>query len=125
MPGRGWLLVATGAGLLLGGAVSALAALLLHGHWWGLVLAWVAGVAAVWALPGRWWGRASFALGWVLVLVAALFPRDEGDFLVADNWQGYVILASGLAFMPVAMLGISDVTRSVRRRETSGLGPPS
>ena len=123
--GRRWLSVAAGLGLLAVGAVSALAALLLHGHWWGLVLAWVAGTAAVWALPRQWWGRPAFALGWVVVLVGALFPRAEGDFLVASNWQGYAILASGLALVPFVVLGISDLSRSMRRREASGLGRPS
>lgn len=85
---------------------SALAAVLLHGHPWGLALAWVTGGAALWALPGTWWGRPIFAFGWLAVLVIALFPRREGDFLIANNPSGYLLLASGVAFMVVVMFGV-------------------
>lgn len=90
---------------------SSLAAVLLHGHPWGLALAWVSGGAALWALPATWWGRPVFALGWLAVLVAALFPRPEGDFLIADNPSGYVLLASGVAFMVVVMIGVRSFQR--------------
>lgn len=118
---RRWLRGSAAVLLALVGAVSGLAALLLHGHWWGLALAWAAGAAAVWALPSRWWGRPAFVLGWVVVLAGGLFPRAEGDFLVAATWQGYLMLASGLVFVPFAVHGISQSTGPSRRRETARL----
>ncbi len=86
--------------------LSATAAVLVHGHAWGLVLGWLAGAAALWALPSTWWGRPVFAFGWILVLLRVLFPRPEGDFLVAGDLSGYLLLASGLVFTVVAALGV-------------------
>lgn len=92
--------------VLVVAVLSAVAAVLVHDHAWGLVLSWLAGAAALWALPPTWWGRPVFAFGWLLVLVRVLFPRPEGDFLVGGNLSGYLLLASGLAFVGVAAFGV-------------------
>lgn len=82
--------------LLVVGAVTGMAAVLLHTYWWGLVLGLAATLATAMALPGAWWGRLPFALGWVVALGYALVQRPEGDFLVADGGAGYVLLVAGL-----------------------------
>lgn len=92
--------------VLLVALFSSVASVLLHGHAWGLGLAWAAGAAALWALPRTWWGRPVFAFGWLVVLLVVLFPRPEGDFLIADDLSGYLLLASGVVFTVVAVLGV-------------------
>ena len=115
-PRRRWLLVPAAFGVLLVSLVTALAGVLVHGHWWGLALTWLTGCALLRALPGSWWGRPVFVLGWVVVLAGVLLPRPEGDFLVASTPQGYLLLASAVVFVPVAAVGLSNSSRASRRR---------
>ena len=51
--------VLAAAGLLLVGAVTAVATVALHDLWWGLALASVATVWTTLALPAGWWSRPS------------------------------------------------------------------
>ncbi len=78
------------------GATTAYAAVLLHSHWWGLVLGLAACACLLVAIPGRWWGRLAFALGWVVVVGRASIPRGEGDYLVAADATGYTFLVATL-----------------------------
>lgn len=82
--------------LLLVGAVSGLAGVLVHARWWGVPLLLAAMVASLLALPGGWWSRLPFAAGWVAAVAWALVPRPEGDFLLASTTRGYLVLGSGL-----------------------------
>lgn len=100
------------------GAVSALAAVLLHGDWWGLLLGWAVLLSVTFALPLGWHGRPAFALGWIVVLVSCLGSRPEGDFVVASNLPGYALLAGAPALVVFAMTGfLSRNDRSAGRDE--------
>lgn len=91
---------------LVGGGATAVASVLVHGTWWGLALALAATAATVVALPGGWWRRLSFAVGWS-VMVAVLAPeRPEGDYLVAANARGYVLLGAAVAVLVSGMVGL-------------------
>lgn len=103
---------------VLVGLVSALAAVLLHADWWGMCLAWAALAAVLVAAPPRWWGRPAFAAGWALVVAWALFPRAEGDFLIAGTAAGWTLVATAPVALVAAMLG---GVRGARR--TSGKAP--
>lgn len=98
---------------LLAGAVVGAAATFVHGRWLGLVLALVATLATVLALPPGWWSRLPFVLGWMGVVLYFANPRAEGDYLVAADASGYVLLASGMA---VVALGLVTVRGSPRPR---------
>lgn len=100
--------------VLLAGAVTALAAGLLHDSWWGLAWGWAAGIAAVLALPPSWWGRFAFVGGWLLLMVVLLRGRPEGDFIVPSTLEGYLYLASGLVLVLVAALSSAGARRSRR-----------
>lgn len=82
--------------VLLLGATTAYAAVLLHSRWWGLALGLATCACLLVALPGRWWGRSAFALGWVVVVGRASIPRGEGDYLVAADVTGYTLLVATL-----------------------------
>lgn len=120
-PRRRWALVPLGIVVVLVGAVSGVAATLLHGHWWGLALAWAAAGSVLWALPRRLWGRPAFVLGWVAALSGGLVPRAEGDFLIASTWQGYLFLVSVIVFVPCAVHALVSSSGPPQPRERSGL----
>ena len=80
-----------GVGCLVTGAAAGLAAVLVHERWWGLLLALAAALAYAAALPGGV-ARLAFTLGWGGVVVRGALPRPEGDFLVAADAPGYVLL---------------------------------
>jgi hypothetical protein len=100
--------------LLLLGAATAYAAVLLHGRWWGLALGLLAVAATLVALPGRWWGRLAFALGWVAVVALATVPRPEGDYLVAANGEGYALLVATLVVLVGSLVTLGRPSRGAR-----------
>lgn len=88
----------------------------LHGYGWGLALGLVTTVATLVALPGGWWSRFPFGLGWAATVVVLSVARAEGDYLVASDVSGYVLL---LAVPCVAVAGAVGI------RGRSGAAPGS
>lgn len=112
--------------LFLLGAVSVLAAVLVHADWWGLLLAWGVVVAILVATPHGWHGRPAFTAGWGLMLVASLTTRPEGDFLVASDLSGYGLLATAPVLIVASLVGLSrGGGRPRRSSELSGVGSAS
>ncbi len=112
------------ASLLLGAAVG-LAAVVVHradvlGLPFGLVLAPVASLGVGWALRTSDMARlaTSYTAGWVAVFGLLLSGRPEGDFVVAGDLSGYVLI--GTAFVTV-VLGVT----SLFVRDSGSVGPPS
>ncbi|MDT9594059.1 hypothetical protein RDV89_13330 [Nocardioides zeae] len=110
-PSRGQRVLA-GVAALLAGAMTGLSAVVVHSSWWGLLLAVAGTVAALVVAPAALWARGPFVLGWVGLVLLAVAPRREGDYLVAASTNGYVLLA--LTF-GVALVGIVAVARGGRR----------
>ncbi len=92
--------------LLAGGGVAGVAAVVLHARWWGLLLGLAAVVAALAALPGRWWGRLPFAVGWALAVAWLSRSRPEGDYLIAGDLSGYVLLLASFAVLLSGVLSL-------------------
>ena len=88
--------------LLVIGAAAALAAALVHQHWWGLVLGLAAAAFATLALPGGLW-RFAFTLGWFGAITYALLPRTEGDYLIAASGAGYALLGGSFMLFLVSV----------------------
>lgn len=96
------------AGYLVGGALLCLASLVAYRNaWrlsevelpWGLVLALAAtylGVRACALLDRTPAGAMCCAVGWAGVLTYLYGGRAEGDYLIAADWRGYVMLIGGL-----------------------------
>ncbi|KRF36725.1 hypothetical protein [Nocardioides sp. Soil805] len=101
------------AGLLVVGAASGLAAVLLHQHGWGLALGLAAAVAVAAVLPRGWWSRLAFMLGWMGAVAYATVPRPEGDYLIAANASGYALLGGSFLVLLVA-LATSGPARGAR-----------
>lgn len=93
---------------LLGGAATGLAAVLVHGHWWGLPLAVAATLATLVALPGGWWRRLPYGVGWAVMVGIATPERPEGDYLIAADARGYVLLAAAVVVLIAAMVAIRE-----------------
>lgn len=89
--------------LLLLGAAAGLASVALHQLAWGLVLGVLAPAAALVALPPGWWSRLPFAFGWVGMVGYLTVPRPEGDFVIADGVEGYLLLAAAFGFLVAAL----------------------
>lgn len=91
--------------LILGAAVG-LGTVALHGYGWGLGLGIAATAASLVALPGGWWRRLPFALGWTAALGVASVPRPEGDYLIASDASGYLLLATGAVVLGAGFVGL-------------------
>ena len=87
------------AAAALVGASASLAVVVESGRWWGLLLGYAAVLAVVLACPPGWTTRLPFGLAYVVVLVAALIPRPEGDILISADVPGYLVLGLGLLVM--------------------------
>ena len=110
----------TAGGCLLLGLVVGLSSVALHPYWWALPLVVAATAAAAYALPAGWWARLPFALGWPAMVGYLAIPRDEGDYAVAGDVQGYALLAFAVA-LPVAAM----VTLPPLRRDGPRTGDPA
>ncbi len=80
--------------------------LLLHGYWWGLLLGIATTGAWLVAIPGGWWLRLPFAVGWGAAVLALSAERSEGDYLVATDARGYVLLGTGVAVLIGGIIGV-------------------
>lgn len=100
------------------GAATAIAALAVHrsGPAW-LVLAVAASVAVAWGLRSTGTPRlgAAYCVGWLVVLGFALAGRPEGDYVLAGDTAGYVMMATGFALV---VLGITSLGRGGTRPGT-------
>lgn len=109
------LRIALGLGLVLAGAMSGLASVVVGGHWWGVGLAAVTAAAVFVALPRTRLAWCSFAAGWAAMLLLVMEGRPEGDFAVASNGKGYGILVLGFL---VALAGVVALVGGLDRRLT-------
>jgi len=93
-------------GCLALGAVVGLSSVALHRYGWGLGLGIAATAATLVALPGGWWRRLPFAVGWTAVLGVATVQRPEGDYVIAGDAPGYLLLATGVAVLVSGFVGL-------------------
>lgn len=91
------------------GAATAVAAVAVHrsGPGW-LTLAVAASLGMAWALRTTGTPRlgSAYCLGWVGVFGVALAGRPEGDYAVAGDTAGYVMMVTGFALV---VLGITSL----------------
>uniref|UniRef100_UPI002B268A7B DUF6113 family protein n=1 Tax=Nocardioides sp. TaxID=35761 RepID=UPI002B268A7B len=106
---------------LAAGAVVGTASVLVHGGTLGLTVALVAALASVLALPPGWWARLPFALGWLGSVLYFSNPRPEGDYLVASDTGGYLLLASGMAIAAFGVITVRPVAASRGRRPSGAV----
>jgi hypothetical protein len=104
-------LVALLVALLLGGVV-AVSAVAVHrqvadGLPWGVVLAVVASVAVGWGARRVWPARptlaSAYGLGWLVVFGLALVGRPEGDYAIAADARGYLLIGAALVMVAVTV----------------------
>ena len=99
--------------LLLLGAASGVAAVAVHGWWWGFALAAAAVLATLVALPPGWSTRLPYAVGFGLVVGRLAVARAEGDFMVAGDLRGYLVL---LLTLVVGVVAVATLPRPGGRR---------
>ena len=71
------------------------------------------GVVTSYAVP--WWllrGRnprtaSSYALGWLAVFAVVVAGRPEGDFALAQDLRGLLLMAAGVGLVVVAVVGLT------------------
>lgn len=105
--------------LLVAGAVSGVAAVAVHGRWWGLGLATVAVLATLVALGPGWTTRLPFGLGFGLVVLRLAVARPEGDVAIAGDTRGYLVLLLTLVAVVVA---VATLPRPGRERRPGDAG---
>jgi len=91
------------------GLVVGLSSVALHHFWWGLLWALAATSTAAFALPAGWWARMPFAIAWVALVGYLAIPKDEGDYVIADDVQGYVLLGFAVALLVAAMVTLQPI----------------
>ena len=80
----------------------------------GLLLAAVTTYAVPWWLLRTSAPRTatSYAVGWLVVLGVVVAGRPEGDFAIAQDLKGILLLVVGLGLVAVALAGITGGRRS-------------
>lgn len=85
--------------LLVAGAATALATVVLHTIGWGFLLGAVATLAALVAVGPGWWTRLAFGLGWVGFVAWVTAGRAEGDYAISSDLAGYGLLGFTLVVL--------------------------
>jgi TRAP-type C4-dicarboxylate transport system permease large subunit len=88
--------------------------LLLAGFPAGLLLAVAATLATAWWLRTSSLPRStvSYAAGWLLLFTLALQPRAEGDYALASDLEGYVLMGTALVVAVVALTALTGSSRA-------------
>jgi hypothetical protein len=107
-------------GLLVLGAATGIATVVLHSAWWGLLLGVVATAASLAALPPGWWSRAAFGVAWAVTVGYFSVRPGEGGYLVSANAHGYLLLGCAMV-----VLAVSLATLPRPGRADAGKGPPA
>lgn len=97
--------VAVAVAALVGGALVGVCSVLVHHDWWGLLLALAATGACLVAIAGGWWRRLPFAVGWDAAVLWLSVERSEGDYLIASDTSGYLLLGSGVVVLIAGVVG--------------------
>ena len=86
---------AAGAGLVLAflvvGALVGLAGVAVHELWWGQLLT-VVGMVALELAAAPGWQRIALTIGWVALLAYTMAERPEGDFVITEDFGGYLLV---------------------------------
>lgn len=98
-------------GCLLLGALVGLTTVLVHRSM--LPLGELLALATSFAVP--WWllrsrrprTAGSYVVGWLAVLVLLVAGRPEGDYVVAGDVRGYLLLAAGFAMIVVGIVAFA------------------
>jgi hypothetical protein len=98
------------AALVLG-LVVGVSSVALHERWWGLLFGIITTTAAAYALPPGWWARMPFAFGWAAMVAYLAVPRAEGDYAVAADFPGYVLLGFAVALVVAAAVTLQPLRR--------------
>jgi hypothetical protein len=101
-------------GLLLLGAGTGIATVAVHEMPRGLALAVAATAVTAYAVPPGWSTRLAFVAGWVVTVGWLTLPRPEGDYLVSQDWQGYLVLGLGLVLIVVGLATLPRPRREPR-----------
>ena len=107
--------------MMVAGALTGVAGVAVHGHWWGLALASAAALATLLAVGPGWSTRLPFAAGFGLVVLLLAIGRPEGDYVLAATAQGYLMLGLTLVVVAVALATLPRPGRA-RRRGPAGPG---
>ena len=97
--------MAVAAASLVGGVVVGTFSVAVHGWTWGLVLALAATGATLVALPAGW-ARLPFALGWTVAVGLLSVGRPEGDYLVAQDTRGVLLVVSAPVVIVAGFVGL-------------------
>ncbi len=90
--------------MLAGGALLGTCAAVLTSWTPGLVLGVAAGAAALRALPRGVATRLALATGWAVAVLRLAVRRPEGDYVVAADVGGYVLLVTSLVLVLAAVV---------------------
>lgn len=111
-----WALVVP---IAVAGAMTGLATVAVHSRLLMLVFALAATFAALVGLPPGWWSRVPFAAGWTAVVAVAAAGRPEGDYALAANTAGYVVLVVAVV-LPMSALATLPVRRAHAHESDQG-----
>lgn len=80
----------------------------------GLVLAVVTTYAVAWWLLRSAHPRtaSTFVAGWLAVLAFVLLGRPEGDFVLAQDGKGILLMVAGLGLVAIGVAGLPGRRRS-------------
>jgi Family of unknown function (DUF6113) len=99
--------------LLLGAAVG-LASVAVHrrtllGLPAGLALALATTFVVAWALRQSWRPRltTSYGAGWLVVFGIAVVGRPEGDYALANDFDGYTLVGAGFVVLVVSLTSLA------------------
>jgi peptidoglycan/LPS O-acetylase OafA/YrhL len=111
--------------MLVAGAVTALATVVLHALGWGFLLGAAATLAALVAVGRGWSTRLAFGMGWVGFVAWVTPTRAEGDYAISSSPSGFglivlavVVFVYSVGTLPLPRRGVPDETAPPHRMKS-------
>ena len=93
---------------LMAGLATGVLIVAVHQRWWSLALGMSVALLLLVCAPRGWWTRLPYGLGYAGAVGLLAVPRPEGDYLVAADLKGFVVLGTAVV---VLVLSVATLPR--------------
>jgi hypothetical protein len=85
--------------MLMAGLATGILTVAVHQRWWSLALGVSVALLLLLTAPPGWWTRLPYGLGFAAAVGLLAVPRPEGDYLIAADLEGFIVLGTALVVL--------------------------
>jgi hypothetical protein len=85
--------------MLMAGLATGILTVAVHQRWWSLALGVSVALLLLLTAPRGWWTRLPYGLGFAGAVGLLAVPRPEGDYLIAADLEGFIVLGTAVVVL--------------------------